>query len=662
MTPLRIPHPPSLLLVSLLPLALPAAGAGAALTPAGPAVRVDAEDPACRQQLPTVRALADGRFVAVWEHRGELFGDPSVRARLFAADGRPLGATFEVAAAPAWEPSVAAAPDGGFVALWKRPDGFGQVAARRFDAAGAPAGSAHVVAEPYGIGRAPVTALDSGGFAFALGQFQRVDARLLDDSGAPAGNFIPIAIEPVGLFSQARYGHPSIDAAPAGFVVAYQRTEGPDFDVFGARVRLPGLADPATYDVDVVATPDGELLDGPAVAAAADGSWLIAWREQTFQGFDHRLWGMRVAPGGNPGPAHRLDPGRMLVLSAPAAAAVEDHFAVAWPGRADSGTDPAVLVRPVGAGGPLGPPLTVHRSPQPAYPSLGIGAGTGLVAWQEGQAPPDQVLAPEMCFSSGIFARPLAIPAEDTLLLGDGRFELTVAWDDPYNGGSGSGHAAPLTDDSGAFWFFDDANLELVVKAIDGRPVNGRFWLFYGSLSSVAFTLEVHDTVTDVRRSYTNPPFELASRGDTSAFPAAGSGEGGPPPQRPEPVNAGAGPCTAPELPVIRRPGLCLGDRFEVLVEWSDPYNGGTGVAEGTELTEDSGTLWFFHPDNAEIALKVLDGRPVNGHYWIFGGSLTSVEYTVTVVDTLTTERWIHHKAPFGFASFADTVALPAEP
>jgi hypothetical protein len=186
--------------------------------------------------------------------------------------------------------------------------------------------------------------------------------------------------------------------------------------------------------------------------------------------------------------------------------------------------------------------------------------------------------------------------------------------------------------------------------------------LFYGSLSSVAFTLEVRDTVTDVTRSYTNPPFELASRGDTAAFPAAGTGEGGPPPQRPEPVNSSAGPCTAPELPVIRQPGLCLGDRFEVVVEWSDPYNGGTGVAEGTELTEDSGTLWFFHPDNAEIALKVLDGRPVNGRYWIFGGSLTSVEYTVTVTDSLTGERWSHHKAPFGFASFADTVALPAEP
>ena len=28
----------------------------------------------------------------------------------------------------------------------------------------------------------------------------------------------------------------------------------------------------------------------------------------------------------------------------------------------------------------------------------------------------------------------------------------------------------------GYFWFFDPANVELAVKVLDGRPINGKFW------------------------------------------------------------------------------------------------------------------------------------------------------------------------------------------
>jgi hypothetical protein len=80
----------------------------------------------------------------------------------------------------------------------------------------------------------------------------------------------------------------------------------------------------------------------------------------------------------------------------------------------------------------------------------------------------------------------------------------------------------PLTDDTGAFWFFREDNLELAVKVLDGRPVNGHRWVFYGSLTNVAFELRVTDTETGRQLLYENPPGEMASRGDTSAFPAAG--------------------------------------------------------------------------------------------------------------------------------------------
>jgi len=103
-----------------------------------------------------------------------------------------------------------------------------------------------------------------------------------------------------------------------------------------------------------------------------------------------------------------------------------------------------------------------------------------------------------------------------TLCLGQGRFSVRVLWDT--QAASGNGRTLPLTSNTGAFWFFDSTNLELVVKVLDGRSINGHFWVFYGSLTNVEFTLTVTDTQTGAVRTYTNPQGTLASVADTSAF------------------------------------------------------------------------------------------------------------------------------------------------
>ncbi len=53
--------------------------------------------------------------------------------------------------------------------------------------------------------------------------------------------------------------------------------------------------------------------------------------------------------------------------------------------------------------------------------------------------------------------------------------------------------ATALTADTGYFWFFDPANVEIVVKVLDGSGVNNRFWIFYGALSNVEYSLDVTD-------------------------------------------------------------------------------------------------------------------------------------------------------------------------
>ncbi len=115
--------------------------------------------------------------------------------------------------------------------------------------------------------------------------------------------------------------------------------------------------------------------------------------------------------------------------------------------------------------------------------------------------------------------RDVCVPDANTLCLGDGgRFRVTVDWED-YIGGTGVGTASLLrTQDTGSFWFFDPNNIELVVKALDGRQDNGRLWIFFGSLTSVQFEMTVTDTEASVVKVYTNPLNNFASVGDTTAF------------------------------------------------------------------------------------------------------------------------------------------------
>jgi hypothetical protein len=94
---------------------------------------------------------------------------------------------------------------------------------------------------------------------------------------------------------------------------------------------------------------------------------------------------------------------------------------------------------------------------------------------------------------------------------------VSAAWKD-FQGNTGVGQAVALTSDTGYFWFFGSSNVEVVVKALDGRVLNDHFWIFYGALSNVKYTLTVTDTVTGIVKKYSNPSGLFASVGDTIAF------------------------------------------------------------------------------------------------------------------------------------------------
>ena len=112
----------------------------------------------------------------------------------------------------------------------------------------------------------------------------------------------------------------------------------------------------------------------------------------------------------------------------------------------------------------------------------------------------------------------LCVSGPQALCLQQARFRVEVSWTASNIGQSGAGHSMPLTPDSGAFWFFQPSNIELVVKVLDGRAINGHFWVFWGALSNVGYTITVTDTETGAVKTYVNPEGQLASGADTEAF------------------------------------------------------------------------------------------------------------------------------------------------
>ncbi|MCH9649785.1 MAG: hypothetical protein K0U98_16220 [Deltaproteobacteria bacterium] len=113
---------------------------------------------------------------------------------------------------------------------------------------------------------------------------------------------------------------------------------------------------------------------------------------------------------------------------------------------------------------------------------------------------------------------PLCEPNSRTLCLAGGRFRVQGTWARP-SGEVGGGRASALSGDTGVFWFFSPANVELVVKVLDGCSSNGHFWVFAGGLTNVEVELIVEDTETGAIRTYQNPqgvPFQPLQ--DTEAF------------------------------------------------------------------------------------------------------------------------------------------------
>ncbi|MEM9557221.1 MAG: SGNH/GDSL hydrolase family protein [Acidobacteriota bacterium] len=113
-----------------------------------------------------------------------------------------------------------------------------------------------------------------------------------------------------------------------------------------------------------------------------------------------------------------------------------------------------------------------------------------------------------------------------------------------------------------------------------------------------------------------------------------------------------AGPCVADD------DTLCLlGGRYQVEVAWRTD-DGTEGVGRGEAVSDNTGRLWFFDPQNLELLIKVLDGRCVNDHVWVYFGALSNVEFAIEVRDTVTCAVRRYENPSGTFASLGDTEAF----
>jgi hypothetical protein len=246
----------------------------------------------------------------------------------------------------------------------------------------------------------------------------------------------------------------------------------------------------------------------------------------------------------------------------------------------------------------------------------------------------------------------------DALCALSNRFIIRLRAVDHRTNRSGGGEPHPENDIFGYFSVpaltGDPENPEVFVKILDGRSVNGNFWVFYGGLTDLQYTLSVTDSETGEMRQYSKPGGSSAGGFDV------GSGVA------PESCSAEVeGRELSSVIPFQCRSEageLCLEKgRFRVEIAASDHRSGKRG--DGTVIRQNDVSATFAipaltgDPSNPEVFVKVLDGRSVNGYFWVFYSGLTDLEYTVVVSDSQTGFRKAYTKSPGSACGAFDTSA-----
>jgi hypothetical protein len=249
-----------------------------------------------------------GAVMVVWESPGSVGANGfDLRARVFAANGTPLGADFVVNLFVTGDqlfPAVAGEIDG-FIVVWQSDDDVGptedlNIAARVYDSTGAPLTGELLVNEGT-TGAQEVPAISaSGGNFLAVWQ-----------SGTSAGgDTTTTSIQArwiLGGFGAASFQvnehppvmddtQPAVAVAPDGSAVVVWESFGsigPDADRYAIQARRFAANGTAADQIQVNGyTADDQRF--PAVAIDSDGRFVAAWQSFGSSGNDADAWSVQV--------------------------------------------------------------------------------------------------------------------------------------------------------------------------------------------------------------------------------------------------------------------------------------------------------------------------------------------------------------------------------
>jgi hypothetical protein len=310
------------------------------------------------QQSPSAAALESGGFVVVWASfdQGATL-DYDVYAQRYDATGAPAGGELRVNSTTDDDqesPRVVGMADGGFLVVWQSRAATGyDVFVRRFDANGA-----------------------------AVGAEVRANTHTADDQQHPAiarGNddtFVVVwqSFDQVGSF---------------------------DFDIYGRRLTSTGQVNGTEFLVNSTTSDD---QTAPAIVGSATGGYLVAWQSLDADidtGFDiyTRLLNASAVP---PGPDRRLNATIADDQEKPAVSAATDgSYVVAWQSAEQDGSGAAVIARRVAANGTAtGAEIVVNQTVQgdQSAPALAVKSASGfVVSWQS--------FGQDAALGYGVFAR-----------------------------------------------------------------------------------------------------------------------------------------------------------------------------------------------------------------------------------------------------------------
>lgn len=483
---------------------------GPAGQPVGGEIVVSSQRPGAQDQ-PDVAVGPDGSFVVVWRGPASNLATVEIFARLFNPDGTPRGPELRVNTTNRGDemtPSVAVDASGSFLVVWvgeSSPSGFHDVFGQLFDLQGRKVGGEFRVNTYTDQDQVQprVEAMTAGGFVVVWasgfetpsslpgpvgqdGDLLGIFGQRYDDQGRRVG-----AEFPVNLSTMGNQQFPDLATGPGGRFVA----------TWTSFLKLDTVA--SDFDVRIVArsfTSAFLCQPGPTTMCLNNGRFQIRTRWRTADG--------QQGEGQAEGLSHETGFfwffGREnveMIVKALDGCGVNQRFWVFSGGLTDVEVEMEVTDTSTGA-------VRTYLNPQgnaflpiqdtSAFPTCDVpGPGDPL--------PP--IPEPTACGGS-----PAAIA------LARGRFRVDVEWATS-DGTTGRGQGVQLTSDTGYFCFFGPDNVELVVKVLNGCPVNQRFWVFSGGLTDVEVRMTVTDTLRGETRTYLNPrgrAFQPIQ--DTSAF------------------------------------------------------------------------------------------------------------------------------------------------